>query len=72
MSTPRRRLVRPIPPPSRPDCQRKVQKLRTRLEQDRAALARWMSRLKRAFHAVEKHQLRITRLERQITQLEEP
>jgi len=33
-------------------------------------LARWMGRLKRAFHFVQKHQQRITRFERQITKLE--
>ena len=72
MAIPRRRLVRPTPVASNPDRQRQIHKLRTRLELDRAALARWMSRLKQAFHAVEKHQLRMGRLERQITTLEEP
>lgn len=72
MSTPRRRIVRPAPPRPTPDCQRQIQKLRLRLEQERVALARWMPRLRRAFKAVEKIQFRITRLERQITKLEEP
>jgi len=51
--------------------QRRLPKLRARLDQERAALARWMTRLKRAFHAVEKHQLRVARLERQITRQED-
>ena len=73
MSTPRRRLVRPPPVPARPDPdhQRQLQKVRTRLEQERAAFARWMPRLKRAFHTVMKAQQRIARLERQLAQLEE-
>jgi hypothetical protein len=73
MSTARRRLIRPLPAPSPVESQRycQVQKLRSRLEQERLGLARWMSRLRRAFHAVEKHQSRITRIERQITRAEE-
>ena len=73
MATPRRRLVRP-PVVSSPANQRdpgKVQKLRERLAHERAALARWQTRLKRAFNAVEKAQKRIARVERQITKLEE-
>ena len=34
------------------------------------AESRWMSRLKRAFHAMEKLQTKIARLERQVEQLE--
>ena len=58
MSIPRRRLVRPALAPE-PDQQRhhQVQKLRARLEQERRVLARWMTRLRRAFHTVEKLQL---------------
>jgi hypothetical protein len=61
-------------PPAQPGAderrQRQLARLRGRLEEQRQALARWMSRLRRAFHAVEKHQKCIQRLERQITQLE--
>ena len=72
MTTPRRRIVRPVPVPTPPSPERPLQlhKLRGRLEQERATHARWMTRLKRAFHAVEKSQQRITRLERQIAPLE--
>ena len=72
MSTPRRQIVRPEPPPSSPSPQRqrRVQKLRARLEHARSALLRWQSRLRRAFNAFEKHQRQIARLERQITQQE--
>jgi len=47
-------------------------KARARLTQARNALARWMTRLKRAFHAMDKQQRAIARLERQIRTLEGP
>jgi hypothetical protein len=67
MSTPRRRIVRPATPPDG-EHRRRLQheKLRTRLERERAALARWQTRLRRAFNAVEKHQRAVARLERQL------
>ena len=72
MSIPRRRLIRPapetIPTPKR---LRQTQKLRERLEHERATLARWQTRLKRAFNSVEKSQRRITRFEKQLIHLEE-
>ena len=71
MPTPRRRLIRPAASPaSTPLTAQQLQKLRNKLDKDRKDLARWMSRLKRAFSFVQKHQHRITRLERQITKLE--
>jgi hypothetical protein len=72
VNTPRRRLVRrPSHPPTGDERrQRQLARLRVRLEAQRAALVRWMSRLRRAFHAVEKHQQGIHRIERQITHLE--
>ena len=73
MSMPRRRLIRPAPIPvvPNPQRQRQGQKMRERLEHERMALARWQTRLKRAFNAVEKCQRKIARLERNITHLEE-
>lgn len=70
MSTPRRRVLRPIPPavPVDLQVQRRLQQLRAKLEQEQAGLARWMGKLRRAFHAVERHQVRVARLERQVTQ----
>jgi hypothetical protein len=71
MALPRRRLVRPAPTASpEPQRQHQLQKLRLRLEGERRILARWLTRLKRAFHAVEKSQSRASRVERQITKLE--
>jgi hypothetical protein len=72
MSIPRRRIIRP---PSNgqatePLHQRQLQKLRERLERERVGLTRWQARLRRAFNAVQKHQRKVARLERKITQLE--
>jgi hypothetical protein len=66
---PRRRLIRTtaIPAQANPQQQRKAQRLRERLAKERASLARWQTRLKRAFNAVEKAQKKIVRLERQLT-----
>ena len=67
MTTVRRRVIRPLPlPPSL-----WLPRLRARLDEEQQGLARWMAKLKRAFHSFEKHQLRAARLERQIRQLEE-
>jgi lipid II:glycine glycyltransferase (peptidoglycan interpeptide bridge formation enzyme) len=72
MSMPRRRLIRPaIPPAVAREKPRQIQKVRDRLEKERAALGRWQKKLKRAFNAVEKSQKRVSRLERQINHLEE-
>ena len=70
MTTPRRRIVRPV----RPDAgdgvrERKLANRRVRLATERQSLERWMSRLKRAFHAVEIQQTKIARLQRAIEQL---
>lgn len=71
-ATPRRRIIRPANPQANSQHHdRQNQKLRARLEQERTALNRWMARLRRAFHSVEKIQRRVVRLERQIANLEE-
>jgi hypothetical protein len=72
MSLPRRRLIRPAPLPA-PNAERdrQVQKLRERLTHERTALARWQTKLKRAFNSVEKIQKKVARIERQISVLEE-
>ena len=70
MAVPRRRILRPVPAlHSNPA--RVGPKLRSRLDKERTVLARWMSRLRRAFHAVEKAQARIGRIEKQIARLED-
>jgi hypothetical protein len=72
MTAPRRRLVRVAAPnPPRPQPAPRLSRLRSRLEAERTALARWQSRLRRAFNAVEKFQRSIQRIERQIARLEE-
>ena len=74
MTTPRRRLVRPTPAPPAIDRQRqrRLQRLRDRLAREGEGLTRWMSRVKRAFHAIERLQASIARAERQLTQKEKP
>jgi hypothetical protein len=70
MNSPRRRVLRPARPEPSIDHQRqqaRTQKIRARLENERASLIRWMGRLKRAFHSVEKLQQRIARIERQLS-----
>ena len=71
MSAPRRRIIRPAPAATSPDRLLRVEKLRTGIARERETLARWMARLRRAFHAVEKSGRRIRRLEHQIARLEE-
>jgi len=73
MTTPRRRIVRftntsPEPDPRE---QERLRRLRERLTGERAALARWRTRLRRAFNQVEKRQRSIARIERQINHFEE-
>jgi hypothetical protein len=62
----------PDPSPANPatERRRRLKALQARLDAERAILARWMTRLKRAFHSVEKSQARVGRLEREIAKLE--
>jgi hypothetical protein len=71
VSAPRRRIIRPVVQQTDPQNQVRVQKLRIRLEHERAALLRWQARMKRSFNAVQKTQKRVARIERQLAQLEE-
>jgi hypothetical protein len=71
MSTPRRRVLRP--PRAEADeslRQQKLLKCRDRLQKERQVLARWVSKLRRAFHAMEKQQRKVARLEAVIAKLE--
>ncbi len=71
MTAPRRRILRPLPKPvNDPRQTQRLQAWRSKLESERKSFDRWLTRLKRAFHAVEKQQRRISRLERLITQAE--
>ncbi len=71
MTTPRRRIVRPaVTPAAQPQPDPRLAKLRSRLEVERTALNRWMTRLKRAFHAVERCQTRVARMEKTVARLE--
>ena len=73
MTTPRRRVLRPIrvEPVADPRQELQIQKRRTQLEQAHASIDRWMTRLRRAFNAIDKQRRRAIRLERQISQLEQ-
>jgi hypothetical protein len=72
MSLPRRRTLRPTRS-AVDDTQRQAKLLdrRSRLRTEPLNLTRWMKRLRRAFHAVEKNRARVCRLERQIARLEQ-
>ena len=70
MTTVRRRVIRPLPLPLSAASLR-LPRLRARLDEEQQGLARWMAKLKRAFHSFEKHQLRAARLEREIRKIEE-
>jgi len=54
MTTPRRRVLRPVRPDEGDSVrERKLAARRVRLATEKQSLDRWMTRLKRAFHAVE-------------------
>lgn len=74
MTRVRRRVVRQpsAAPAIDPRRQQQIADRRAKIEKERTSLARWMTRLKRAFHAVEKQQRRIAGLERQLRRLEQP
>ena len=59
-----------LPPSPTTERRRRLKILRARLEIERITLARWMTRLKQAFHSVEKLLARVGRLEREIARLE--
>ena len=70
MTTPRRRVLRPVRPDEGDSVrERKLAARRVRLATEKQSLDRWMTRLKRAFHAVEKQQAKVARLERAVQQL---
>jgi hypothetical protein len=72
MSQPRRRILRPsIASADNGRRQALLSARRTKLQTEQRSLARWMSRLRRAFHAVERSQRKVTRLERDIARLQE-
>jgi hypothetical protein len=73
MNTPRRRVVRPASAPvvTAAD-RRRIDRMRQRLAAYRVALERWLIKLRQASTTVAKTQQRITRVERQLRQLETP
>lgn len=72
MNAPRRRVLRPSRPAEVNGRQSKqLQRCREQLAKERTSLMRWMARLKRAFHAMERSQARVRRLERSLSHLEQ-
>jgi len=72
MPTPRRIVLRPQRQTADDsERQQKLSRRRVQLQAEQQTLARWMTRLKRAFHAVEKQQRRVAHLERAIARLEQ-
>ena len=73
MTTLRRRVLRPQRAAATIDPRRQllVEKRRAQLDRERLLLNRWMSRLRRAFHALEKQQLRVARLERKLAEFDD-
>ena len=68
MSTVRRRILRSQRAPTvDPRLTVRLERLSQKLERERAAHSRWMAKLKRAFHAMERGQRRISRLEKQLS-----
>jgi hypothetical protein len=70
VTTPRRRIVRPGPLSAPSASPQRIEKVRDKLDRERASLNRWMCRLKRAFNALTKHQNHVAQLERRIRHLE--
>jgi hypothetical protein len=76
MSTVRRRILRselPVRPATITEQRRRRvhEKKQGQLDRERAALARWMTRLKRAFHAVERGQRCVARFEQKLAELDQ-
>jgi len=65
-TTPRRRVLRPARTLELVERQHQeaLTKQSAKLEKERQGFRRWLTRLKRAMHALEKHQRRLARLEK--------
>jgi hypothetical protein len=62
-------VLRSQPVVEDPRRRRRIDRLGEQLSADREALARWMRKLRRSFHEVEKLQARIGRREKQLAKL---
>lgn len=72
MNALRRRVLRSSRPSEVDGRQSKrLQRRREQLAKERTSLLRWMAKPKRAFHAMERSQARVRRLERSLSQLEQ-
>jgi hypothetical protein len=68
MTTPRRRILRSAATSHSADARRQALRERqlAKLAKEQQSLQTWMRRLRRAFHAIERIQGRISRLQRQV------
>ncbi len=67
MTRVRRRILRPPVPPARsPPPHRLAERWQTQLGADERAFKRWMAKLKRAVHTLDRLQVRISRLKRNL------
>ena len=68
MTTPRRRILRPSAASQAVDVRRQALRVKqlAKLTKEQQAVQTWMRRLRRAFHAIERIQGRISRLQRQV------
>ncbi len=70
MTAPRRRILRTPPQPAPMNHarqQRRLERLRQQLSREKAGLARWLARLKRAIRAVDKGHRQVARIQKRIT-----
>ena len=63
MTTPQRRVLRPVREarPGDAERERQIARRRARLELERETLGRWMAKLKRAFPETERRQAKVNR-----------
>ena len=67
MTTPRRRVLRPIHPPVSQAQAVRQERWQKHLQADQQAFGRWMSKLKRAVTTLDRLQARMGRLKRQLS-----
>jgi hypothetical protein len=66
MTTPRRRVLRPVHPAVAPAQAARQERWQKQLQTDQQAFGRWMSKLKRAVTTLDRLQARMSRLKRQL------
>ena len=67
MTTPRRRVLRPVPVAVAPSQAARIERWRKQLQADQQAFGRWMAKLKRSVTTLDRLQARINRLKRHLS-----